>query len=449
MNIQFNRTNPAIARFSAMQQQDDARRAQEEASFRQRFQDDQASGVDRAIRAGFKPEPQPVAPVRQAQVQPSAQAAPPVQVTALPDQEPITVRPLGPEEPTVPQGAPPIAAMTASPVPAPEPAPSVPAQTQQPAIAGASTTQRPNRYARVMDELSRTPGGGAAMMQIDQRAQAEDVRSQQMERQKQAAEIAAMRAMHNAEPDIAHAIAQKYGLNLPPEFIKNKRAQQEMSQLGTLIKQTGVTDDNAAMQITRNYLDARKGGMDTQAALQGAFNGVQAAPKAAAGVREVYDQNRGVWVKRPDDQNPNGQVLSPPGQVPRNYSPNSAAANRDKLPSAIQVLREKEAMFRRLNPGATDQQVSDQVFKGGNLTPAQALSAWRAIKGNDFMNKMTPDQVEAAVNAAVGIANRASRGASGAPAGRGTGGSPYAEGTRLRGKDGSTYTVKGGVPVKD
>ena len=38
-----------------------------------------------------------------------------------------------------------------------------------------------------------------------------------------------------------------------------------------------------------------------------------------------------------------------------------------------------------------------------------------------------------------------------APQSGGSGGAqaPYPEGTRLRGKDGATYTVKGGVPVKD
>lgn len=319
MNIQFNRTNPAIASFNAGQQIDDQRRAQEEAAFRQRYQDERAAGVDTALRTGigamYARPPAAAAPAAIANPEPMPPHAPTEVQTPAP-MPAATFPNTGGDDVVVPGS---VAAANAMPTTPPAPAiASMTAQAPAPAApAPAAAQPQGSRYQPLMESLAKTPGGGAAMMQAHQQASLEDQR-------KQAAEIQAIRALHNAEPNVAEAIARQFGINIPPEVIRDRKFQHEMAELGKSLKGIGVNDDNAAMQITRQYLEGRKNGMSAQDAWTNALAGVKVAPKQT-GVNSVYDSNRGVFVDRPNEENPNGVVRQPPGMPSRNYNPNSGA----------------------------------------------------------------------------------------------------------------------------
>lgn len=307
MNVNMIRGNHAITRFQASQQQNDARRQQEEASFRQRFQDDQARGVDAAVRGGIGA----MYATPPAAAATAAPAGAPATAPAAQDQTLPHFPQTGGDDVIMPGAvatanampavgsSPAIANVTAAPAPTPTPAP---------ARTAASS------YGPLMNKLATTPGAGSTMMAMHKESQAADQR-------KMSAEIQAMKAMNDGDPNIAEAIARQYGLNMPPEFFRDARFRREMKDIGGYIKANGINDDNAVMQINRQYLEARKQGLDQRAAVEAAFAGVTAATKTD---KPIYDQNRGGFVTPPTTANPNGQFLAPPNTPPRQFRPPSA-----------------------------------------------------------------------------------------------------------------------------
>lgn len=438
-SLQFNRTNPAIAAFYAGQQLDDQRRQREEAQFDRRFQQDQARGVDAAVRTGlgamYARPPAMAAPV----AAPASVSPPPAPVPAP---GPVSIEPAH-------GGDTPIGDIVVDqPAEMPQtgglPAPAIASATAQ-APAAAAAAPQGSRYGPMMESLARTPGGGATMMQMHKENVAEDTR-------RQAAEIQAIRAMHNAEPDIAAAIAARYNINIPPDFIKNKRAQYEMTQLGTMLKQIGVNDDNMAVQITRQYLEARKGGMEFQQALEAALQGAKAGPKASD---MTYDSMRGAWVTRPTAESPTGTVLQPPNMPPRQTGGGGGAGGGGSKQREYAEWRIRTLVAA----GMSEQQAAQIVAGRGTVTPKDiATMATRLMRLTNENGDRIYNDLPSATRAAQEALGQGGGGGAPAPrpqpggAGAGTGGvngSPYPEGTRLRGRDGATYTVKGGVPVKD
>ncbi len=395
MAVQFAKTKQGLDLYNSNMRHGDARRDIDDRRMKE-------EGVDDAVRAGLggiyaNRQPQvPVAPAAGpvAAPAPTGATAMPVAAPQMPQEVQLPPQTGGddvivpdavatanatPAAAYAPQGggnviAPssPMAGFSATTPPTQPQAPTQPTSPAAQANAGSS-------YAPMMDRLSRTPGAGSTMLQLHERDQ---TRGHQNERLRATAEIQAIKALQNAEPQIALALSQRYGLNIPPEIIKSAQFQNEMKQLGNLNRANGITDDNAVLQITRQYMDARQQGMDERAATALAYKGVTATAKPGAR-STVWSPAHGAFVEHPSETHPNGRTMAPPDLPARQTGGGRGGAGGS-------VFEKKQAAWLSVYPGDSKGALE---FAGGrrSMTRDAAMRAATALAKARAASEFDPE----------------------------------------------------------
>lgn len=395
--MNFASVKPGIDTFNANVARGDQQRSQEESDFQRRAQFEQAQGADRGVRNAIsafyanRAAATPAAPVPTTPFQPAPAPAPIVMPPAQPTN--MSVGPAGNQaswETTggvrVPNaqdfGNAPAVSQPAVPAPATAPAVSnagPAASNAGPAVSNAQpapSAQPTGRgdLAAMMGELAKSPGTSQSMMHLfstdvtSQRAAAVEERKLKAEGNKEM-----LAHLKDGDVKMAQAVAQQYGINIPPEVWQNRSLVMNLRLGANLAKTMGVKDDHA-VHFVQGFVEGLAGGLpEDKAVLQGLKN---------VPAKDGFEAKH--W-----DKKPNGEVVAFNAQgdskdtgviahVPKE-------ANTLGRPSAtIQNRNDMAERLKKAYPGLDEGTVQKMV-----VNPRATVTTQDLLRVQDHMRKLT------------------------------------------------------------
>jgi hypothetical protein len=130
-----------------------------------------------------------------------------------------------------------------------------------------------------MQELAKTPGTGAAMMQLFAR-DSESQRQAKIEQQRLRQEGLRLFTDASKNNDIAtmRAVARNYDLGIPPEALQRREVLAEIGAGINTAKTLGITDDERAIAFAKGYVETLSRTNDPRASIQAGFAEAQKVP---------------------------------------------------------------------------------------------------------------------------------------------------------------------------